>query len=196
MMRSSQHIAGNRPPTPTVLSLPRIFFRFFYLGLIGFGGGQAVIGLMQRECVEKNPCISSEDFLRGVTFSQVLGSFAVNTAFFIGYEMAGISGALAAVVGFLSPSFWMVVILSFFYFHFHRLPQLRSALVGIGPVVIALIVWAAYQIGRPSIKSKTSIVIALFAFWASIAHFNTLAILLIAGGLGILRFYLRKATSQ
>lgn len=182
-------------PKPKI-SLGRLFARFFYLGLIGFGGSSAVLGLIQRECVEKHHSISEDEFLHGVAFAQILGPYAVNTAFFVGYHLAGLTGALTAVVGFLFPSFWIVVGLSYLYFHFHQIPQLQSALVGIGPVIIALILWAAYMMGRPKLKNPSFVVIALVAFAAAYWRVNTVIILVAAGALGLLRYRLRKQVPQ
>jgi chromate transporter len=184
------------PAPKQQVSLGRLFARFFYLGLIGFGGSSAVLGLIQHECVEKHHSISEDEFLHGVAFAQILGPYAVNTAFFVGYQLAGLTGALTAVIGFLFPSFWIVVGLSYLYFHFHQIPRLQSALIGIGPVIIALILWAAYMMGRPKLKSPSSVVIALLAFAAAYWRVNTVIILAAAGGLGLLRYRLRKQDSH
>src|ERR1039458_1826268 len=79
------------PATPDSerISLVRLLGLFFKIGSIGFGGGMAVIALMQREFVQKRKLLPAEEFLHGVGLGQILGSFAVNAAFFIGYRLFG-----------------------------------------------------------------------------------------------------------
>lgn len=177
-------------------SLLGIFWKFFYIGLVGFGGAMAIVALMQRECVEKDHMISEAKFSHGVALGQVLGAFSVNAAFFVGYQLAGLAGGLAAVTGFLLPSFWIVIGLSYLYFQFHRLLGLQSALNGIGPVVIALILWAAYTLARPIGKSWVSLLIAAAACFAAIKGVGVIVILFCAGGFSLLRHYFRKAFSR
>ena len=75
------------------LSLVRLLAAFVKIGSIGFGGGMAVIALMEREFVQKRKLVTGEEFLHGVGLGQILGSFAVNAAFFIGYRLFGLAGA-------------------------------------------------------------------------------------------------------
>jgi chromate transporter len=180
-----------RHATPTA-SLTQLFVGFLYLGLVGFGGGSAILGLMERECVEKRKYVSEDEFQHGLALGQILGSYAVNTAFFVGYQSARLQGALVAVAGFLLPSFLIVVGLSALYFRFHHVPQLNSALAGIGPVVIALILWAAYITGKGKLKHPFEYIAFALAFLAAAFHINTLWILLAAGIFGALRCTLKR----
>jgi chromate transporter len=160
---------------------------FLKLGAIGFGGGVAVVAMMEQECVQKHHCLETEEFLHGVGLGQILGPFAVNTAIFIGYRMFGFGGALLAEIAFLAPSIFLVILLSWLYFAFHQIPSLQGALVGLGPVVIALIINAAWSMGRKSVRTS-AIATGLFiaAVIGSILRVNPLAILAIAGLIGFL----------
>ena len=135
----------NREPTNTpvtegdALSLGRMVVLFLKIGAIGFGGGMAVIALMEHEFVEKRKAIPAEEFIHGIGLGQVLGPFAVNAAFFVGYRRHGLPGAVASTIAFLFPSVTMVTLLSFLYFRYHTIPALQGVLLGLGPVVIALI---------------------------------------------------------
>lgn len=160
--------------------------RFLKLGAIGFGGGVAVIALMEQECVQRRQCVETEEFLHGVGLGQILGPFAVNTAFFIGYRMFGLGGALLAQAAFLAPSVLLVIGLSWLYFSFNQIPSLQGALAGLGPVVIALILSAAWSMGRKSIQSTVAIALLLVAVWGSLARINPVWILAIAGVVGYL----------
>lgn len=192
--------AGDAPPSerPRV-DLGRIFAVFLIIGAIGFGGGMAVIALIEREVVRKRRWIPLEEFTHGIAFGQILGPFAVNTSTFIGYYLRGLAGAAAAVLGFLLPSFVMVVGLSAAYFRWHEIPALKSALNGIAPVVIALIFSAALNIGRPKIRDGLSAAVALAAMLvALLLKTNVLIILGVAAGYGLVRSYVetRRASGE
>src|SRR5512143_4331795 len=99
----------NKEPTDTAaaeegaLSFSRMAVLFLKIGAIGFGGGMAVIALMEHELVEKRKAIPAEEFLHGVGLGQILGPFAVNAAFFVGYRCHGLAGAVASTIAFLIP---------------------------------------------------------------------------------------------
>lgn len=132
---------------------------FLTIGSIGFGGGIAIIALMQDYCVTRRKWLEPDEFVHGVAFGQILGAFAVNTSIFVGYRLRGLAGALVAVISFLAPSVVVVMILTDLYLHYQKIPSLQTALSAIGPVVIALIVAAAYQMGKNKIKSMESILL-------------------------------------
>src|SRR5450759_1597525 len=142
------------------ISLLRLLAAFFKIGSIGFGGGMAVIALMEREFVQKRKLLTGEEFLHGVGLGQILGSFAVNAAFFVGYRLFGVVGGILSASVFLIPSLTLVTALSHFYFRYHAMPALQGAVVGLGPVVIALIVDAAWSLGRLLPRSPAVICIA------------------------------------
>ena len=131
------------PPSTPPLSLLSMLALFFKIGAIGFGGGMAVIAIMEQEFVQKRRQLPAEEFLHAVGLAEILGSFAPNAAFFLGYRRYGLVGALACVTAFLLPSITIVIFLSFLYSRYHAIPALQGVLVGLGPVVIALILTAA-----------------------------------------------------
>jgi chromate transporter len=95
----------SRPkPERQQLSLPAVALVFLKIGIIGFGGGMAIIALMEHELVRKQRVIEPDEFLHGVGLSQILGPFAVNTALFTGYRRYGILGGLIAACAFMAPS--------------------------------------------------------------------------------------------
>src|ERR1017187_10098658 len=102
------------PATPDSerISLVRLLAIFFKIGSIGFGGGMAVIALMEREFVQKRKLLAVEEFLHGVGLGQILGSFAVNGSFFIGYRLYGPAGGVLSAGAFLMPSLALVTALS------------------------------------------------------------------------------------
>jgi len=168
------------------ISLPGLLAAFVKIGAAGFGGGMAVIALMERELVGKRKLLPADQFLSGVGLGQILGSFAVNASFFVGYRLYGLAGALASVTAFLLPSLALVIALSDLYFHYHMIPALQGTVAGLGPVVIALILNAAWSLGRSAVRTPPAAAIAVAALAAGVLRVNTVWILLFAGAAGFL----------
>ena len=168
------------------VSLPSLLASFLKIGSIGFGGGMAVIALMEEEFVRKLRIITLNEFISGVGLGQLLGAFAVNTAIFIGYRFFGIVGGLLSAAAFMTPSFLLVVFLSDLYFRYHAIPALQGMIQGLGPVVIALIVNAAWSIGLRVLHSWPTRAIAIGAFAAGLFQLNAALVLAAAGGVGFM----------
>lgn len=146
------------------VGLAEIFRTFAKIGLTGFGGGMAIVALTERICVKERGWITSEEFLHGLAFSQILGPFSLNVCTFIGHHLRGIRGGLIAAIGFIAPSFLLVSLLSWLYFTYNTLPQMQAALKGTNPVIVALILVVVLDTGRKQIKNAGSILMALLAF--------------------------------
>jgi chromate transporter len=168
------------------ISLPGLLGSFLKIGALGFGGGMAVIALMERELIRRRRLLPADQFLNGVGLGQILGSFAVNASFFVGYRLYGLAGALLSVTAFLLPSLTLVIALSDLYFQYHRIPALQGAVAGLGPVVIALILNAGWSLGRQAVRTPPGAAIAAAALAAAVLRVNTVWILLCAGAAGFL----------
>jgi len=167
-------------------SLTEMMWLFLKLGSIGFGGGIAMIALMEDEFVKRRRCLETEEFLHGVALGQILGSFPVNAALFIGYRLHGFWGGLWASLLFLLPSLLAVMVLSWFYFTFNQIPSLQAVLDGIAPVVIGIILLAAWSMGQKAIGSKIALGLALAGCVGSLTRINPILILGMAGVVGLL----------
>ena len=174
------------PPDSQRISLVRLLAAFLKIGTIGFGGGMAVIALMDREFDQKRKLLTAEEFLHGVGLGQILGSFAVNASFFIGYRLFGPMGGILSVSVFLMPSLALVTALSHFYFRYHAMPALQGAVIGLGPVVIALILDAAWSLGRQLPRSPAAVCIAVASLAAGALKTNAVWVILAAGTVGLL----------
>jgi chromate transporter len=152
---------------------------------MGFGGGMAIIALMEHELVRKRRVIEPEEFLRGVGLGQILGPFAVNTALFTGYRLYGTLGGLIAACAFMAPSLVLVLILSWLYFSYHTIPALQGAVAGLGPVVIALILSAAWSMGRKAFQSWIAALLCAAATVAGLYRINPVYVLVGAGIVGL-----------
>ena len=167
-------------------SLTGLVLRFLVIGTIGFGGGMANIALMERDLVRKRGLLSSEEFLHGVGFGQLLGPFATNTAFFVGARLFGPLGGLLCAGAFMAPSVLVVILFSWLYFTYHSIPSLQAAVQGVGPVVIALILAAAWSLGQKAVRKPLTVAIAVLALTASLFKVNAVWVLAGAGVLGLL----------
>ena len=169
--------------TARKVSLREIFLTFAKIGLTGFGGGMAIVALVERVCVKQKNWLSSEKFMHGLAFGQILGPFSLNVCTFTGHHLRGIRGGITAAFGFILPSFLLVSLLSWLYFAFNKLPQLQAALKGTNPVVIALIVVVAIDMGRKQIRGGNSCLMALAAFAATVIFKLNAAWVLLAAAL-------------
>lgn len=158
---------------------------FLKLGSIGFGGGMATIALMEHEFVGKRQAFKAEEFLHGVGLGQLLGPFAVNTAFFIGYRSQGVVGGALSAGAFMAPSIALTIFLSWLYFTYHTLPALQGVVAGLGPVVIALILSAAWTMGRKALRSWPAGILCGLAAIAGLCRVNAVIVLVLAGVLGL-----------
>jgi chromate transporter len=169
-----------------VPNLAEMTWLFLKLGSIGFGGGIAMIALMEDEFVKRRNCLETEEFLHGVALSQILGSFPVNTALFIGYRLHHFWGGLVSSIIFLFPSFIAVIFLSWLYFTFKQIPSLQSVLAGLAPVVIGIILVAAWSMGQKAIGSYIALGIAIGGCIGSLTKINPVLILGVGGIIGLL----------
>lgn len=117
---------------------------FFFIGLASFGGGYAAMSLIQTQVVSSHNWLTAQGFADLVTLSEMTpGPVAINAATFVGMRVAGISGALAATLGYVLPACVMTGLLFFLYSRYERMPLVQGALSGIRLVVISLVAFAA-----------------------------------------------------
>ena len=168
------------------MSLPRMLGLFLKIGAIGFGGGMAVVALIEQEFVQKRRQLTEQEFLHAVGLAEILGSFAPNAAFFLGYRRYGLPGALASVTAFMLPSVMLVIFLSFLYSRYHTIPALQEILLGLGPVVIALIFSVTWSMAHKALTNWTSVAFALTGVVTGAFQVNAIWVLVTAGTIGLL----------
>ena len=166
--------------------LLKLYTVFTQLGACCFGGGYAMLSLLQRVIVEQYHWATEEELMDYYAIGQCTpGIIAVNTSTFIGYKLKGIPGAIIASLGFLTPSILIITIIAAFLENFASLPIVAHALAGIRVCVCVLILDAVLKLGKKSVKDKTSWVI--FLVTAALAFFTelpTVALVLCAGVVG------------
>ncbi|MDX9872493.1 MAG: chromate transporter [Clostridia bacterium] len=174
----------------------KLFWTFFIIGLCTFGGGFAMIPLIEREVVQRYKWITSEEFIDMIAVTQAApGTIAGNSAVFVGYRLAGISGAAGSLLGVTMPSFLIILILAVFLTQQGEHEMLQKFFAGVRPAVVALILGAGLKMGKKSIKASTDIIIGAAALLLLIFSGIHPIVLIIAGaaaGLSIQRFSARK----
>ncbi|CEG29404.1 chromate transporter [Bacillus sp. B-jedd] len=165
-----------------------IFFTFLKVSPLSFGGGYAFIPLLERVVTEKKNWVKKDEITDMLIMAQMVpGSIAVNTATFIGYRLVGLPGAVAGVLGIVTPTFIIIIILATLFLNFQHNPIVEAAFMGIRPVIVALICYAAISIGRNAIFNKMTMFICLLSILSLLYLPVHPIFILIAGGItGIL----------
>lgn len=172
------------------VSLLELFLYFFRLSWTAFGGPLAYISMMEDDCVEKRGWLSKEEFTEMVGITNMLpGPNSVEMAIHIGYVKRGLAGGILSGFAFVTPSFIIILFLSWLYFQYHTMPAVGDIFYGINPVVVAIILATAYRLGRSSIVDWKLFFIFIAAFLVSyLTEVNEAIILLVAGLTGIILY--------
>lgn len=158
----------------------------FKVGLFGFGGGLGMLALLRAECVKKKQFISDEELGTAVAIGQMLpGPYVPNYCEYIGYQLFGVRGAIAAGTALVLPSFVLMIILSWFYLTYNTLPGITLVFKGIGAVITSIILWASYEMGRVLIKNIKGVVTFFCALALFLLKFDPILTVIVSGLLGI-----------
>lgn len=143
----------------------KLLFSFMKIGTFTFGGGFAMIPLIERDVVRKYKWLTTEEFIDMLAVTQCSpGPVAVNAAVYIGYRITGLLGAFAATIGVALPSFAIILLLAHFLLAKGNQLILQEFFKGVQPAVIALILSAGIDMGKKSIKSRYDLSAAVIAF--------------------------------
>src|SRR5262252_1764764 len=158
-------------------------------------GGPAIMGIMQAELQEKRRWVTKERFLEGLSVANMVpGATATQLGIFLGYARGGWWGGLIGGLCFVLPAFVIMLGLTVAYASFGVTPVARSALYGLGPVVIGLFAIAIYRLGKSAMSTTPEIAIAVLAAAASaVTPVGIVAILILAGLAGLVLFHSRQA---
>ncbi|MCD8036867.1 MAG: chromate transporter [Clostridiales bacterium] len=188
-------------------TLSELFFTFAKVGAFTFGGGYAMIPILDSECVEKKQWITSDEFMELTVIAESTpGPIAINCATYTGYKRAGIPGAIAATVGMVLPSFFIILIISAFFERLLNYPVVENAFKGIRIGVALLIVRAGIKMVKRELKGSThkTVSIAFAAVFFAVAlvinilgiSFSTIYLMIIAGMVGFCLFALPKGRDE
>lgn len=176
-----------------------LFFTFLKIGAFTFGGGYAMIALLENEFVGKKRWIEKDEFLDMVAIAESTpGPLAINSATYIGYRIAGISGAALSTLAVCIPSFGIIYIISLFFNRFLSLSYVAYAFRGIQVCVIYLIFSAGVKMLATTKKNLLNylILIAVIAVMTTFSvfsvNFSSVFYILISGMLGIFVYLLGR----
>ena len=175
----------------TLLSL---FVTFFKIGAFTFGGGYAMIPIIQREIVENKRWLSDDDILDIIAVSESTpGPIAINSATFVGYKIAGFWGAFFSTFAVVLPSFVIISVISLLLREFYSLSAVRYAFFGIRAAVLALLLRALWLMYSKCPKKLTShIILAVSFILSAFFDINLIFIIIICAVLGIIFSLLRR----
>ena len=164
-----------------------LYLTFFRIGCLTFGGGYTVLPLLQREIADGKKWISQLEVIDYYAVGQCLpGMIGVNTAILIGYKVKGKGGAVAAALGFVTPSLLIILLIASLIRNFAGLQIVQSAFAGIRVAVCALIVNAIYTMAKKGVINLITAVIAIVAFVASaLLQVNPIITVILAAAAGV-----------
>lgn len=167
-----------------------LFFIFFKMGSFTFGGGYAMLPIIQEEIVNKRKWATDEEILDYYAIGQSTpGIIAVNTATFIGYNRKGILGGIFATLGIVSPSILIITIIASFFENFQDYALVQNAFGGIRVVVAALILNTVIKMYKDSVKDLLGVALFAVSFLLLVFLDITPIIVIILSALaGIIRF--------
>ncbi len=141
-----------------------IFMAMVRSGLTGFGGGPGSVPIIRAEVVDRYGWLTNEEFAEILALGNTLpGPIATKLAAFIGYNQAGIGGALAGVVGMVLPTAILIIALAKLYSAYKESPRIEGMMKAVRPVVVVLMLQVAFEIGKRSFPDYLTYVIAAAA---------------------------------
>lgn len=175
-------------------TLLKLFLTFLKIGAFTFGGGYAMIPLIQSEAVEKQKWVTDDDILEIIAIAESTpGPIAINAATFVGFRTCGFWGAFCATFGVVLPSFVIITIISRVLQQFQELRAVRYAFVGIRAGVLALILKALWGMYRKCPKHPMAYAIAAMAFvLVAVLGVNVMLAILLCALLGLVSSWLAE----
>lgn len=176
-------------------NLIKMFITFFKIGSFTFGGGYAMIPLIEKEVVDTHKWLTKDEFLDILVIAQSFpGALAINTCTFIGYKIGKVPGAILGLLGVSLPSFFIIVIIAMFFEKFRSLHIVNRMFKGINAAVPLLVLVAVVSLSKSINKNLSNIIIILITvFLVVVFHISPIIIIILSAIYGIL--YNRKKVS-
>lgn len=177
----------------------RLLLSMLKIGCFAFGGGYAIIALLENEFISKRNWIDHDEFLDVVAIAESTpGPIAINVATYIGYQLKGVLGAVVATVGMCLPSFVIMYLVSLFYEQFMQITLVAAAFKGIQICVVYLIASAGLKILKKMKKTPRNVAVFSITCVGMIVctlldvHISSVWFILAAGILGLSMFFIQK----
>ena len=188
-------------PAQEVKSLETLFFTFFKIGLFTFGGGYAMIALLEEEFIQRRKWLDKDEFLDMTAIAESTpGPVAINSATYLGYKLAGVSGAATATVAVCLPSFLIIYAISLFFEQFTQLTVIANAFKGIQVCVIYLIFSAGVRMLKALDKSPfaTGVLAAVMLVMVGLSlagvSVSSILLILLSGAAGVAAWLIGRRT--
>ena len=179
-------------PAQEVKSLETLFFTFFKIGLFTFGGGYAMLALLEEEFIQRRKWLDKDEFLDMTAIAESTpGPVAINSATYLGYKLAKVPGAATATVAVCLPSFLIIYAISLFFEQFTQLTVIASAFKGIQVCVIYLIFSAGVRMLKALDKSPfaTGVLAAVMLVMVGLSlagvSVSSILLILLSGAAGV-----------
>ena len=179
-------------PAQEVKSLETLFFTFFKIGLFTFGGGYAMIALLEEEFIQRRKWLDKDEFLDMTAIAESTpGPVAINSATYLGYKLAKVPGAATATVAVCLPSFLIIYATSLFFEQFTQLTVIANAFKGIQVCVIYLIFSAGVRMLKALDKSPfaTGVLAAVMLVMVGLSlagvSISSILLILLSGAAGV-----------
>ena len=179
-------------PAQEVKSLETLFFTFFKIGLFTFGGGYAMIALLEEEFIQRRKWLDKDEFLDMTAIAEATpGPVAINSATYLGYKLAKVPGAATATVAVCLPSFLIIYAISLFFEQFTQLTVIANAFKGIQVCVIYLIFSAGVRMLKALDKSPfaTGVLAAVMLVMVGLSlagvSVSSILLILLSGAAGV-----------
>lgn len=183
---------NHNTPAQEVKSLGTLFFTFFKIGLFTFGGGYAMIALLEEEFIQRRKWLDKDEFLDMTAIAESTpGPVAINSATYLGYKLAKVPGAATATVAVCLPSFLIIYAISLFFEQFTQLTVIASAFKGIQVCVIYLIFSAGVRMLKALDKSPfaTGVLAAVMLVMVGLSlagvSVSSILLILLSGAAGV-----------
>lgn len=179
-------------PAQEAKSLGTLFFTFFKIGLFTFGGGYAMIALLEEEFIQRRKWLDKDEFLDMTAIAESTpGTVAINSATYLGYKLAKVPGAATATVAVCLPSFLIIYAISLFFEQFTQLTVIANAFKGIQVCVIYLIFSAGVRMLKALDKSPfaTGVLAAVMLVMVGLSlagvSVSSILLILLSGAAGV-----------
>ena len=180
-----------------------LFLNFAKIGLFTFGGGYAMIALIENACVEKKQWITHDEMMNITVIAESTpGPIAINCATYVGYKQKGFLGAIVATIGMILPSFCIIFLISLFLDHFLEITWIAHAFLGIKIAVGILILDAAIKMIQKMQKKWMPRIFLICAFVAMMlinvfsVRISTIVLMLAAGVISLIIFMIQKQKAK
>ncbi|MDU6363511.1 MAG: chromate transporter [Clostridium sp.] len=172
-----------------------MFIAFFKIGAFTFGGGYAMIPLIEEEVVNNKKWLEKEEFMDVLVVSQSLpGALAVNCSIFLGYKIGGLIGAIMALLAVILPSFIIIIIIAAFFMQFRNNYYVNAAFKGITAAVPMLVLVGAISLSKGLEKGTRTIVTIIVALIAlTLFDIHPIIVIIVSAIYGVI--FLRKKVS-